>query len=171
MRTLAFLALWCAAFAFLASPSWGQPTPPPAGGPTVRISGLVAHPLLLHETDLLAMKRTSVNVTDERGEAANYEGVPIVELLQQAGTPLGKELRGPKMKLYVTVKAADSYQVVFALPEFDPDFTDRVILLADRRDGHALSSREGPFRVVVPGEKRHARWIRAVTTLEVLEAP
>ncbi|HTW87106.1 MAG TPA: molybdopterin-dependent oxidoreductase [Candidatus Binataceae bacterium] len=155
----------------MASPSWGQQNPPPADGATVRIAGQVTHPLLLHETDLLTMKRTTVNTTDERGEAAKYEGVPIVELLQRAGAPLGKELRGPNMKLYVVAKAADGYQVVFALPEFDPGFTDRVILLADRRDGHALSPREGPFRVVVPGEKRHARWIREVSTLEVLQAP
>jgi hypothetical protein len=65
--------------------------------------------------------------------------------LELAGTPLGKELRGPKMNLYVTVKAADGYQAVFVLPEFDQGFTNRVIILADRRDGQPLSSREGPF--------------------------
>ena len=54
--------------------------------------------------------------------------------------------------------------------DLDPDFTDRVILLADRRDGHPLSSKEGPFRIVVPGEKRHARWVREVTALVIQEA-
>ena len=36
---------------------------------------------------------------------------------------------------------------VFALPEFDVGFTDRVILLADRRQGHALGAVEGPLRL------------------------
>ena len=61
----------------------------------------------------------------------------------------------------------EQHRAVFALAEFDPDFTDRVILLADRRDGHPLSSKEGPFRIVVPGEKRHARWVREVIALDV----
>jgi hypothetical protein len=59
---------------------------------------------------------------------------------------------------------------VFALPEFDPDFTDRVIILADRRYRHALAAKEGPFRLIVAGEKRHARWVREVTALDIEEA-
>ena len=57
--------------------------------------------------------------------------------------------------------------MVFALPELDPAFTDRVILLADKADGHLLDSNQGPFRIVVPGEKRMARWVRQVTTLKL----
>jgi hypothetical protein len=74
------------------------------------------------------------------------------------------------MKLYVMVSASDGYRVVFALAEFDPDFTDRIVILADRRDGHALAPSEGPFRLVVAEEKRHARWVREVTALDVEEA-
>jgi hypothetical protein len=74
------------------------------------------------------------------------------------------------MKLYVIADASDGYQVVFALAEFDPGFTDQVILLADSSDGHPLSASEGPLRVVVPREKRHARWIRQVIDLDVEEA-
>jgi hypothetical protein len=40
--------------------------------------------------------------------------------------------------------------------------------LADRRDGKPLDNHEGPLRFVVPGDKRHARWIRGVTMLEVV---
>ena len=35
-----------------------------------------------------------------------------------------------------------------------------VVLLADHRDGQPLSTAEGPLRLVVPDEKRHARWVR-----------
>ena len=72
---------------------------------------------------------------------------------------------------YLLVEAADGYRVVFALPELDPAFTDRVILLADRADGHPLDNKEGPFHIVVPGEKRMARWVRQVTSLKVVQAP
>jgi hypothetical protein len=69
--------------------------------------------------------------------------------------------------MYVIVEAADGYQALFALPELDPAFTDRVILLADHRDGQPLDARTGPFQIVVPGEKKHARWVRQVTGLRI----
>lgn len=99
-----------------------------------------------------------------------YEGVPVTEILRRAGAPLGEQLKGPQMTLYVLVNAIDGYRAVFALPEFDPGFTDQVILLADRRDGHPMTAPDGPFRIVVPQEKRHARWVREVTSLEVRQA-
>jgi hypothetical protein len=126
--------------------------------------------LTVQQADLQALPRKRVSVTDDRGARVTYEGVPVVELLQRGGVPLGKRLRGAQMKFYVIVDAADGYQVVFALPEFDPGFTDRVILLADKRDGHPLLAPEGPFRIVVPGEKRHARWVREVIDLDIQQA-
>ena len=77
---------------------------------------------------------------------------------------------GKALTTYLLVKAADGYQVVFALPELDPGFTDRVIFLADRRDDKPLSPKEGPLRIIVPGEKRQARWVRQVTSLTVVHA-
>ena len=94
----------------------------------------------------------------------------LVEVLRLAGVPLGKGLRGDRMMAYLVVEAADGYRVVFALPEVDPAFTDRTILLADRRDQQPLSSHEGPLRLIVPGEKRHARWVRQVTAFTIRRA-
>jgi hypothetical protein len=39
----------------------------------------------------------------------------------------------------------------------DPAFAVRDIILADKRDGKPLDSKEGPFRIVSPGDKRAAR--------------
>jgi hypothetical protein len=65
------------------------------------------------------------------------------------------------------VEAADGYKIVFAIAEFDPAFAVREILLADKRDGKPLDAKEGPFRIVAPGDKRPARWARQVSTLRV----
>jgi DMSO/TMAO reductase YedYZ molybdopterin-dependent catalytic subunit len=116
------------------------------------------------------MPHQSVSVTDEKNGHEVYQGVPVVDLLRRAGAPLGSALRGTKMRLYVLVKARDSYAVVFALTEFDPAFTDRTILLAYSKAGQALGSVEGPLRLVVPGDKRRARWVRQVTDIDVLPA-
>jgi len=176
MRTFpkagSLFALGFLVFALAALPArslaQGAPNPPPDAA--LRITGRVGRPLVLHDDDLMKLPRQTLKVSDEKGVPALYEGVAVAELLRRAGVPLGKDLRGPRLKLYVVVEALDGYRAVFALPEFDPAFTDRVILLADRRDGHALSASEGPFRIVVPGEKRHARWVREVSALDVEQA-
>ncbi len=87
------------------------------------------------------------------GKESRYEGVALIEILKKAGLPTGNDLRGKAVALYVVVEAADGYRAVFALPELDPSFTDRVILLADRRDGQALSAAKGRSRSSFPAKK------------------
>ena len=65
------------------------------------------------------------------------------------------------------VEAVDGYRAVFSLAELEPELTDRIIILADTKDGQPLPPREGPFRVIVSGEKLPARWVRQVKTLTV----
>ena len=85
-----------------------------------------------------------------------------------AGIQLGDTLRGPRLTEVVLASAADGYKVAFALAEIDSAFAVREILLADQRDGKPLDAKEGPFRIVAPGDKRPARWIRQVTELKVV---
>jgi hypothetical protein len=77
-----------------------------------------------------------VQVVDHDGKEATFEGVPAREVLKLVNAPLGTELKGKNLSVYLVAEAADGYQVVYALTEFDPGFTDRLILIADRRDGH-----------------------------------
>jgi molybdopterin-dependent oxidoreductase-like protein protein len=134
----------------------------------LRVTGDVPNHLDLSAADLALFQRQTIHVTDEKGVQAEYSGVPVAEILRKAGAPLGKEMKGANMAMGLVARAPDGYHVLFALAEFDPAFSDRVIILADRRDGKPLDNREGPLRFVVPGDKRHARWIRGVNTLEVL---
>jgi len=148
------------------------PAPLAAAGDVVfRIGGDVERPQQWTLDDLAALPRREVRARDRDGTEATFAGVALVELLQLAGVPLGEKLRGSNMALYLLVEAADGYRVVFALPELDPAFTDRVILLVDRRDGQPLAATEGPLRLVVPGEKRQARWVRQVGSGTVRRAP
>jgi DMSO/TMAO reductase YedYZ molybdopterin-dependent catalytic subunit len=89
----------------------------------LRINGAVEHPLTFHGPDLATLPRQTLRVRDHNGREIVFEGVALVELLQRAGVPLGKELRGDRMVTYVVVGAADGYRVVFALPELDPAFS------------------------------------------------
>ena len=133
----------------------------------LRVTGDVPKHLDLSVADIAAFHRQTIHVTDEKGTPAEYDGVPVAEILEKAGAPLGNSMKGPNMAVGLVAHAPDGYEVLFSLAEFDPAFSDRVIMLADRRDGIPLDNREGPLRIIVPGDKRHARWIRGVDTLEV----
>ncbi len=115
------------------------------------------------------IKRQTVKVNDH-GEEATFDGYALVEVLKLAGIEFGESLRGKRLATFLLIEAADKYQVVFALPELDPAFTDKLVLLADRRDGQPLSKTEGQLRLVVPDEKKHGRWVRQITNMKILRA-
>jgi hypothetical protein len=96
-----------------------------------------------------------------------FEGVLLSDLLAKVTMPAGENLRGKALAQYLVVEATDGYRAVFALPELDPAFTERRVYLVTKRDGKPLSEKEGPFRIVVPDEKRPARWVRQVTAMRV----
>jgi DMSO/TMAO reductase YedYZ molybdopterin-dependent catalytic subunit len=147
--------------------SWGiHAQQKPAEPILLTVSGEVERPLRLTASDLSRLPRRSVRATDH-GKEADFEGVALSDVLKMAGIPTGERLRGKQLVKYLLVDARDGYQVVFALAELDSAFTDREVLLADRRGGNSLSADEGPLRIVVPGEKRQARWVRQVRELRI----
>ena len=77
-------------------------------------------------------------------------------------------MRGKRLAYCLLVGAADGYHAVIALPELDPAFTDKQVLLAFLKDGKPLDEKEGPYRIVIPEEKRMARWVRQVNTLKIV---
>jgi DMSO/TMAO reductase YedYZ molybdopterin-dependent catalytic subunit len=135
--------------------------------PVLTVGGEVPHPLKLSVADLAKLPRQTVTARDHDGKMASFEGFPLVDILRLAGMEFGEKLRGKSLASFLVVEAADGYRAVFALPEFDPAFTEPTILLVDRRDGKALSEAEGQWRIVVPSEKRQARWVRQVVALTV----
>ncbi|MEP7271662.1 MAG: molybdopterin-dependent oxidoreductase, partial [Acidobacteriota bacterium] len=105
----------------------------------------------------------SISAKGHDGKEGEYPGTALVEVLKLAGAKFGEDLRGRNLALYLVVEAADGYRAVYALPELDPLYTHKSILLATKREGKPLDDKEGPLRIVVPDEKRQARWVRQVT--------
>ena len=120
----------------------------------------------LSADEIAALPRAQVTISDH-GVKATFEGTALSNVMALVQAPSGEKLRGGELAKYVLVEAADSYRAVFALAELDGAYTDRVILLADKRDGKPLSETEGPFRIVVDGEKRQGRCVRQVTRISV----
>jgi len=131
------------------------------------ITGEVTTALDLKKSDLSGYKQISHKVKDRDNKEHEFKGVALFELLEKAGVTTGSKLRGENLAKYILIRAADGYEVVYALPEVDPEFTDQIIMLATEKDGQALPNGEGPFRIITPNDKKQARWIREVRSIKI----
>ena len=111
-----------------------------------------------------------VKVTTHGSETSTtFEEVALRSVLERAGVEFGHSMRGKRLASCLLVEAADGYRAVIALPELDPDFTNKEVVLAFLQDGKPLDGKAGPYRVVIPEEKRMARWVRQVTKLKIVD--
>src|ERR1700730_11826806 len=161
LPTVLFLIVWGSTVAF------GQTGTATPTAVLLTVAGEVATPLKLPAPDLAKLPRHSLRAKAHDGKEAAFEGIELGDVLKLAGVQFGEQLRGKDRALLLVVGAADGYHAVFALPELDHAFTDRIIILADRRDGKSLAEKEGPLRIVVPDEKREARWVRQVVSFTI----
>ena len=115
------------------------------------------------------MPRTTLHVTNPHEKKAElYEGVLLEELLRKAGVPHGEQLHGPLMATYVVAEAEDGYRVTFSVAELDSGILDSQVLVADTMDSGPIGPKFGPFRLVVPHDKRPARWVRMLKSITVV---
>jgi len=125
--------------------------------------------VVLSRSDLEALPHVKVTASEHSSAPVNFEGVTLRSVLGKAGVTFGESMKGKRLTNCLLVEAADGYRAVIALPELDPAFTDKQTLLAFLRDGKPLGEKEGPYRIVIPDEKRMARWVRQVTTLKIVD--
>jgi DMSO/TMAO reductase YedYZ molybdopterin-dependent catalytic subunit len=112
------------------------------------------------------LRQEKVSAKDHSGATAAYSGVSLAEILRPGEIKFGKDLKGPLLT-YVLIQAADGYRVLFSVAEVDPSMSANVVLVANRKNDKPLDAKEGPYRLVVPGDKRFARWVRQVTRISV----
>src|SRR4051812_8371217 len=80
--------------------------PPPASGVVLSVGGEVPRPVKLTAPEFGRLPRPSVRAKDHEGKEANFEGVPLVELLKASGVKFGHDLRGPALAAYLAVEAS-----------------------------------------------------------------
>jgi hypothetical protein len=127
--------------------------------------------IVLAKSDIESLPHVQLTIPASHDSAApvRYEGVALKSLLEKAGVEFGHSLRGKRMASCLLVAAADGYRAVIALPEIDSDFTDKQVVLAFSQNGKPLDAKEGPYRIIIPDEKRMARWVKQVTTLKIVD--
>jgi DMSO/TMAO reductase YedYZ molybdopterin-dependent catalytic subunit len=171
LRSSRKLLLGILALNGLNSATFAQAAATSAGAtPALVIKGAVKQELRLSLADLKAMPRTKVVAKGHDGGAHEYEGVALASLLAKAGVPQAGDLRGKNMTLCVIAEATDNYRALFSLAELDVDFAAESVLVADTADGKPLGTDAGPFRLVVPGDKRQGRWVRLLKAISIVNA-
>ncbi|MFD2201663.1 molybdopterin-binding protein [Shivajiella indica] len=136
---------------------------------TIKFTGEFPNPFELSMEDLKSMPQSEVPGKDKDEKIHRFQGVFLIDLLKKGGLEFGTGLKGKNQAQYLLVEAADGYKVIFSLPEIDPEFSGKQIIVAHSRDGIALEEGVGPFRFVVPEEKLHARWIREVVAIKLIK--
>jgi hypothetical protein len=129
-------------------------------------------PITLTATNVKALPHVSVTIHNSHTNAdETYSGVRLSDLLAKIGAPLGNELRGKALADYVVAMGSDGYKAVLALGEVDSSFHPGEVLVADTMDGKPLDAHSGPFKLVVTEDKRPARSVRNLISIELKEAP
>jgi DMSO/TMAO reductase YedYZ molybdopterin-dependent catalytic subunit len=75
------------------------------------------------------------------------------------------------MATYILAEGSDGYRVTFSLAELDSEFQASEVIVADTLNGAPLGDKLGPLRLVVPHDKRPARWVRMLRSIKVLRVP
>ncbi len=117
---------------------------------------------------LRAMAPVEIQV-DEGGKGVKYSGVPLATLLKpkdRAEVPMAG-LRALSDAVLL-VRAADGYQVAVSATAVAMDPKGERYLLALARDGKPLDPGSGPVRLIVPGDAKHARWVKSVAAVRLV---
>ncbi len=127
--------------------------------------------VVLSSAEFKTIPHISVTIHNSHTSAdETYSGVRLFDLLAKIGAPLGNELRGKALANYVVATGSDGYNAVLALGEIDPSFHPGEVLVADTMDGKPLDAHSGPFKLVVSEDKRPARSVRNLVSIELKEA-
>jgi hypothetical protein len=132
---------------------------------------VAAQNITLSADELKSKPHVTVTIHNPHTQADEiYSGVPLIDLLASLGAPHGKDLHGKALSEYIVATGSDGYKAVLALAEADPEFHPGQILIADQMDNKPLDAKTGPFRLVVTEDKRPARSVHNLVSIELKTA-
>jgi len=128
-------------------------------------------PAAFTPAQIKAMPHINVTVHNPHAKTdETYSGVRLSDLLAKLGAPLGRELHGGALANYVVALGSDGYEAVLSLAEVDPEFHSGEVVVADEMNGKPLDEHNGPLKLVVTEDKRPARCVRNLTTIDLRSA-
>jgi hypothetical protein len=143
--------------------------PPDIVPPVLTVTGVSGKSVPLVAVTLAKLPQQTIHVTDH-DTPVTFQGVRLSDVLALVDLPVGDKFHSSAASYYLQAEAADGYRAVFSWAELDPGIAEKPVYLVLKRDGKELADKEGPFELVVPGEKRNARWVRQLQALRILKA-
>lgn len=119
-------------------------------------------------SDLQSMPRKTVTIHNPHTSAdETYSGVRLADILAPLKVPVGDGLRGEALAICIVATGSDGYKVALPIAEIDPAFHPGEVIIADAFNGKPLAPEIGPFRLVVTEDKRPARAVRNLVSIEL----
>jgi hypothetical protein len=185
MKPAALIALMAASMMFGQGIRRPEALPAEIGPATITVTGISGSTATLTAGDLYQMPQQAVETIDH-GTAVTFEGVLLSDVLAKVRTPTGEAFNKTVASYYLVAEGQDGYKAVFSWAEIDSTFAPqgyvvtkpngksydgpfayRQVFVVMKRDGKPLSNKDGPFELIVPGEKRYSRWVRQVKALTI----
>jgi hypothetical protein len=117
---------------------------------------------------LEGFEKVEVQVMED-GRSVTYSGVALASLLEKqakgSGTMPGLRALSDAVLL---VRGTDGYQAAVSAAAVAMDPKGGGYLLAVARDGKPLEKGQGPVRLIVPADPKHARWVKDVKTIRLV---
>ena len=104
------------------------------------------------------------------GKTQHCTGPTLANVLAKLGYPAGEKLGGKALAGGVVARASDGYAVLLSLGEIDATLGNEAAIIATTCDGKPLDDKEGPYRLILSNEKRPARSVRQLVSLEPIAA-
>ena len=149
--------------------------PPPA----VEVTGTVAKPAKWSADSLRKQFAAEIKPIEysSRGQKHKASCVALSSVLHQAGADAQMKMApgvAPAMKNHalrfaVVVTSVDGYTACFSLAELLPDLGNTAAWIALDTDDKPLPEGEGHVRLIVPSDKKPARSVRDISSINVVD--
>ncbi len=104
-----------------------------------------------------------------KGTAHTAHAVPLWAVVQAGQPQTNPQIKRHLLQFVASVRGRDGYTVDFTLGEISPDFGANAVWVAWDEDGKPLPEDAGPVELLVPGDKRAARWVHGVSTITLTD--
>jgi hypothetical protein len=125
--------------------------------PKLIVESIEGKRIRLSRADLLTLPQHAIKNDSLQNDSA-FEGVLLFDVLSQVGLPIA---------YFLFAETSSTNRATFRWTELDPMFANGTSYIITSRGGRALSKKDGPFQLVVPGKNAGNRWIRQVTALKI----
>jgi len=122
----------------------------------------VASAYMMYDSELAKLPNNKFKANDH-GKTVRFQGVLLADILKKVQTPKSNEAGSH----YLTAEGRSGDRAMFSWVELDPSFAHKVAYVVTKRNGAALPDDEGPFELVVPGEKNNVRWVRQLRQIRI----